>query len=146
MEILTDAQMKSLAERGGTAAANRYNQLAKKVSAGIASSSDKKQIVSLKENIDRLIGAVDQEIMTLTELKKSGGTISFKSPAVNDAVITIVPDKKNRDVREQEDHEEEIIFTVDEMLHIMRRPPDMRQEMLRSCYALCKELDGEMAL
>jgi len=30
MEILTDAQMKSLAERGGTAAANRYNRLAKK--------------------------------------------------------------------------------------------------------------------
>ena len=77
MQRLSETQMKSLAERGGTAAANRYNQLAQKVSAGIATSSEKKQIVSLQENIDRLIGNVDTEIMTLNEVKKAGKTKSL---------------------------------------------------------------------
>ena len=148
MQPLTNDQVTALTQRGGGAAAKRFNQLIHKVSTNIASAAEKRQVLSLKASIDQLIGRVDDEVMRLTQLKKENKTISFTSPVVEGDTVAVVPSPRDRDAwyRNKDAGAADVVITADEMLWVMRQPKEMRQDIMRSVHIAFKALDGEMVL
>lgn len=148
MQLLTEEQIKDLSDRGGSAAAARYNQLAHKISNGTSTALDRQQAKKLKQSIEKLIGKVDNQVMRLTQLKKEGKSVTFKSPVIEGDVVAIVPTDKERNQYDAKDSDldPDVVFTVDEMLWIMRQPDDEKREILRGVHKLMKAFDGEMIL
>jgi predicted nucleic acid-binding protein len=148
MKPLTNEQVQALAERGGSAAAARYNQLARKVATGVSTALERSQATKLKEGIDKLLGRVDDEVMRLSQLKREHKSITFRSPIVDGDIVAVVPDAKERNkwLDKESDIEADVVITVDEMLWVMRQPADKRKEIMRGVHIAMKELDGEMVL
>ena len=148
MEILTHEQVIALTQRGGGAAAKRFNQLVHKISNNTATTSERRQILTLKSGIDQLIGRVDDEVMRLTELKKQNKTISFTSPVVEGDTVAVVPSPRDREIwdRNKDALAADVVITADEMLWIMRQPKERRQDIMRAVHVTFKALDGEMVL
>mgnify|MGYP003111236427 CR=1 FL=1 len=148
MKPLTNEQVQALAERGGSAAATRYNQLTRKISTGISTALEREQAKKLKASIDNLLGRVDDEVMRLTQLKREHKSITFRSPIVDGDIVAVVPDARERNkwLDKEGDIEADVVITVDEMLWIMRQPADKRKEIMRGVHVAMKELDGELVL